>query len=152
MVAESSKQETNGGDALNPRTTTYEFLGPPGALAVTLGVPFLTYMLYYGCSEQWGGCPPELGKLEAYLKESVLDTSNWSKLWDTQAAVYYLGWYTFCVFAWWILPGDWVEGTLMRNGKKMSYKINGKCLSYCTNECLPNHASQRSRHYCLPLV
>ena len=37
----------------------------------------------------------------------------------------YLGWYAFCVIAWLVLPGDWVEGTLMRNGKKMKYKING---------------------------
>ena len=125
MVAESSKQDLKD-DALNPRTTSYEFFGPPGALAVSLGVPFITYMLYFGCSEQWGGCPPEIPKLGAYFKDSVLDTSNWSKLWDTQAAVYYLAWYAFCVVAWLILPGDWVEGTLMRNGQKKSYKINGQ--------------------------
>ena len=92
---------------------------------MSLGVPFMTYLLYFGCSEQWGGCPPPLNILGKLLKDSILDVSNWSKLWDTQAAVLYLGWYAFCVVAWFILPGDWVEGSQMRNGKKMSYKING---------------------------
>jgi len=49
----------------------------------------------------------------------------WKSLWDTEAALMYLGWYAFCVVAWLVLPGDWIEGTLMRNGKKMKYKING---------------------------
>jgi len=39
---------------------------------------------------------------------------------------FYFGWYAFCLVAWATLPGDWVEGQQMRNGKKSSYKINGK--------------------------
>lgn len=124
MVA-SSSDATRTEVLLNPRTTSYEFLGPPGALAVTLGVPFLTYMLYYGCSEQWGGCPPPLETVGEFLKTGVSDVSNWSKLWDTQATLLYLGWYAFCVLSWFILPGDWVEGSVMRNGQKQKYKING---------------------------
>ena len=61
----------------------------------------------------------------------VLDTLQkpefWKSLWDTEAMLMYLGWYTFCVVAWLVLPGDWIEGTLMRNGKKLKYKINGAC-------------------------
>lgn len=128
MVATTSK--TAQADALNPRTTSYEFLGPPGALAVSLGVPFMTYLLYFGCSEQWGGCPPPLNLLGTYLKDSVLNVSYWSRLWDTEATVLYLGWYVFCVAAWYVLPGDWVEGTTMRNGKKQKYKINGMSASF----------------------
>jgi hypothetical protein len=30
------------------------------------------------------------------------------------------------VLCWAYIPGDWVEGTLMRNGKKQMYKINGE--------------------------
>ena len=37
----------------------------------------------------------------------------------------YLSWYAFCVVAWLVPPENWIEGTLMRNGKKMQYKING---------------------------
>ncbi|KAF8920411.1 ERG4/ERG24 ergosterol biosynthesis protein [Mucidula mucida] len=109
---------------LNPRTTEFEFLGPPGALFVTLIVPTVTYLLYFGCSEETGGCPPPLANLpdRAALALSSLDW--WKSLWDTQASLIYLGWYAFCVLAWAILPGDLVEGGTLRTGGKKKYKIN----------------------------
>ncbi|KJA26198.1 hypothetical protein HYPSUDRAFT_213257 [Hypholoma sublateritium FD-334 SS-4] len=112
--------------ALNPRTTHYEFLGPPGAAAISLGVPFITYALYFGCSEHAGGCPPPLAL--AVLKDRVTaalaDPAWWAALWDTEAALIYLAWYAFCVAAWALLPGDTVAGTTLRTGGKVQYKIN----------------------------
>ena len=68
------------------------------------------------------------------LKERVLsavqDVEWWKALWDREAALIYLGWYTFCVLAWAILPGDWVQGTTLRNGKRLEYKINGEFLPF----------------------
>ncbi|KAF8440029.1 ERG4/ERG24 ergosterol biosynthesis protein [Boletus edulis BED1] len=115
-------------DQLNPRTTTYEFMGPPGALLVTVGVPLMTYLLYFGCSESAGACPPSYvyspSLLAAYVEESITDGQWWASLWDTEAALIYVAWYAFCVIAWAILPGDWVEGLTMRNGQNKKYKIN----------------------------
>jgi delta14-sterol reductase len=111
-------------DLLNPRTTHYEFFGPPGALAVTLGVPFLTYALNLGCSERIGECPPPLKFIPEMLLASVSDLNWWKGLWDTQASLIYFGWYAFCVVAWKILPGDDVEGLELRSGGKKKYKIN----------------------------
>ena len=108
---------------LNPRTTSYEFLGPPGALLVTLGVPIMTYALYFGCSESTGGCPPPVSV--DTVKDALTDWSWWASLWDTEAAIAYLAWYAFCVVAWAVLPGDWVEGTQLRTGGTQKYKING---------------------------
>ena len=108
---------------LNPRTTHYEFLGPPGAFLISVGVPSMIYMLYFGCSEATGGCPPQIST-ERVL-HAVSDPEWWKGLWDTQAALMYLGWYVFCVLAWAILPGDQVAGTTLRTGQKISYKING---------------------------
>ncbi|KAJ7674454.1 ERG4/ERG24 ergosterol biosynthesis protein [Mycena rosella] len=107
---------------LNPRTTSYEFLGPPGALLITLGVPSLTYGLYFGCSEESGGCPPKLVLSRIFL--SLADPEWWKGLWDAQAALIYLAWYTFCIVSWAILPGERVEGTTLRTGAKKTYKIN----------------------------
>lgn len=112
---------------LNPRTKSYEFLGPPGALFITLAVPITTYALYFGCSEQSGGCPPNL-KLDHLIDRvsiALKDPEWWKALWDTQATLIYLAWYAFCVLAWAILPADQVEGVTMRNGGKKKYKING---------------------------
>ncbi|KAJ7067028.1 ERG4/ERG24 ergosterol biosynthesis protein [Mycena amicta] len=107
---------------LNPRTTTYEFLGPPGAFLITIGVPSLTYGLYFACSEHGGGCPPTLVPDRVLL--ALQDPAWWKALWDTEAFVMYLGWYAFCLVAWAVLPGDIVKGTTLRTGGQKSYKIN----------------------------
>lgn len=126
-TAMSSTKPAN--DLLNPRTTTYEFMGPPGAFLITVGVPIVTYLLYFGCSESAGACPPSYvlspSLLAARVQESVTNKLWWANLWDTDAALIYLAWYAFCVVAWAILPGDWIEGATMRNGQKKKYKING---------------------------
>ncbi|EGN94675.1 hypothetical protein SERLA73DRAFT_187724 [Serpula lacrymans var. lacrymans S7.3] len=109
---------------LNPRTTEYEFLGPPGAFLITFGVPLTVYALFFGCSESSGGCPPPLASIPERFTTALSDCAFWSNLWDTQAALIYLAWYAFCVVAWTILPGDWVEGVTMRTGEKKKYKIN----------------------------
>ncbi|KAG6865178.1 hypothetical protein C0991_004621 [Blastosporella zonata] len=108
---------------LAPRTTHYEFFGPPGALFVTLTVPAITYALYFGCSES-NGCNPSLSAIPDQIVASVTSPKWWASLWDTQASVYYLGWYAFTVVAWALLPGDWVQGTTLRTGGKQSYKLN----------------------------
>ena len=112
----------------NPRTTSYEFLGPLGGLAISVGVPIITYALYFGCSEANGGCPPQLTSIDERMVASATRLDWWKNLWDTEAALIYLGWYTFCVVAWAILPGDQVEGTTLRTGRKKQYKINGTTL------------------------
>ena len=110
---------------LNPRTQSYEFFGPPGALFITLSVPATTYALYFGCSEHSGGCPPPLATIWPSVKTSLENPEFWKSLWDKDAAVLYLVWYLYCVVCWFVLPGDWVEGTTMRDGRKKQYKING---------------------------
>lgn len=108
---------------LNPRTTHYEFLGPPGAFAISFGVPTMAYLLFYGCTEHTGGCPPPIDT--DLIKASLSNPEWWKGLWDTEAVIAYFAWYAFIVAAWVILPGDWIEGTVMRNGQKKQYKING---------------------------
>lgn len=116
---------------LNPRTQGYEFFGPLGTLFITVAVPATTYALYFGCSEHSGGCPPPL-PLETIwptVKASLQDQEFWKSLWDKDAAVVYLAWYIYCVVCWFVLPGDWIEGTAIRDGTKKKYKINGTCVT-----------------------
>ncbi|KAF8899887.1 ergosterol biosynthesis ERG4/ERG24 [Gymnopilus junonius] len=112
-------------NTLNPRTKHYEFLGPPGALVVSIGVPVMTYLLYFGCSEASGGCKLDPSSIPERVVQSVTNPDWWKSLWDTEAALIYLAWYAFSVLAWAILPGDWVPGTTLRSGGKKLYKING---------------------------
>ena len=110
---------------LNPKTISYEFLGPPGAFLITFGVPIFAYVLYFTCNESSGGCPPPVASLNPSLVEALSDPAFWWKLWDPKAFTLYYSWYAFCLLAWWVLPGDWVQGTQLRNGKYQLYKING---------------------------
>ncbi|TFK74093.1 ERG4/ERG24 ergosterol biosynthesis protein [Pluteus cervinus] len=123
MSSKDQKQE------LNPRTKSFEFLGPPGATLITIGVPSMIYTLYFACSEASGGCPaPGLFSDPSALLERVSSALSspewWASLWDTEATIIYFAWYAFCIVAWAILPGDWVEGTTLRTGGKQKYKIN----------------------------
>ena len=109
---------------LNPKTKTYEFLGPPGAFLISIGVPIAAYSLYFGCSEATG-CP---SFSRASIFHALTSLDWWKGLWDTQATIAYFAWYTFCVLTWAILPGDVVTGTQLRNGGRKLYKINGTTL------------------------
>jgi Delta14-sterol reductase len=114
---------------LNPFTTSYEFLGPPGAFAITLGVPIFTYILYFTCNHASGGCPAPIHTIYPSFVQAVSDPAFWWSLWDSKAFAIYYSWYAFCLLTWAVLPGDWVRGTQLRNGKYQQYKINGTILS-----------------------
>ncbi|CCG85106.1 protein of unknown function [Taphrina deformans PYCC 5710] len=86
---------------LNPKTTHYEFLGPYGALAVTVGTPLTTYFLYFFVS------PSD------------------APVFSVTALTIYFNWFTLLVFLWYILPGKVVQGTELRNGDRLTYKMNG---------------------------
>lgn len=130
---------------INPRTTSYEFLGPPGALAITVGVPVMTYILSFGCSEANGGCPPKVNFDS--IVASLSNPSWWRSLWDTEAFLIYLAWYAFCVLSWAILPGPTVEGVTLRTGRKKRYKINGEILPITCHGLLTTLMwAQRYRH------
>ncbi|KAI0769971.1 ERG4/ERG24 ergosterol biosynthesis protein [Fomes fomentarius] len=113
---------TAGKSELNPRTTKYEFLGPPGAFAISVGTPVVMYALYYGCSEETGGCPPSVNW--TVVVETLTNWTWWKGLWDTEAAGVYLAWYSYLVVAWYVLPGKWVEGLPLRDGTRKRYKVN----------------------------
>ncbi|KAJ2911340.1 hypothetical protein MD484_g9074, partial [Candolleomyces efflorescens] len=126
----ASKQGSPKNAVLNPVTTKYDFFGPPGAFLISTTVPPIIYALYFGCSEANGGCPPRmaLSTLQDRVFSALQDPSWWKSLWDTEATLMYLGFYAFCVLAWAILPGDWVDGTVLRTGGTIKYKINGESL------------------------
>ncbi|CAE6353935.1 unnamed protein product [Rhizoctonia solani] len=108
----------------NPRTTHYEFFGPLGTTFVSITVPVVIYALYFTCSEAAGGCPPPLWSIPFNFVRAVESVDWWKNLFDKEASIAYAAWYTFTVAAWWLLPGDWVEGTELRTGGRIKYKIN----------------------------
>ncbi len=132
-------------DVLNPRTTEYQFFGPPGALLVTICSPLIAYLLYFGCSEENGGCPPR--SYAAWIPSIISSIQRldwWASLWDTEATIIYLAWYIFCVVAWAVLPGDDFQGVVMRNGQRKTYKVNGIFFTFLHH----THAYSRTMFVC----
>lgn len=112
---------------LNPRSTALEFLGPWGTGVISVLAPFWAYFIFYACNETTG-CHPRSSWAWRQSMEGLL--GEWpttsGQLWRWDAVWVYLGWYAFCVVCAVILPGPKVEGTLMRNGKRKTYKMNGE--------------------------
>ncbi|KAJ3316545.1 erg24, C-14 sterol reductase, partial [Gonapodya sp. JEL0774] len=102
-------------DALNPRTEHFEFLGTFGAVVITIIFPVVVYGLHFACNEE--GCP-------ALPLSRVLDGMQKASLFDPAAFIAFLGWIAWFVLLFYILPGEWVPGTELRNGKRLQYKIN----------------------------
>lgn len=106
---------------LAPKSDHYEFAGPLGAFAVSTTVPLFTYALSYYCNEEVG-CPfpPQSwrGSFDMMI-EGIKES-----LFDGQAWIIYFGWYAFCVAAWALIPGEELEGTELRTGGKLTYRIN----------------------------
>lgn len=111
---------------LNPRLKPTEFFGPIGATAVVFGTPALAYLLYYGCNEVTGCSIPPVEGWESISSRLGDWPSIAGALWDWKAAGVYLAWYAWIVLCWAVLPGDWIEGTLLRDGTRKQYKMNGE--------------------------
>ncbi|KAH8930127.1 ERG4/ERG24 ergosterol biosynthesis protein [Atractiella rhizophila] len=104
-----------------PRSHHYEFLGPPGAFFITLTVPIFTYLFAIFCNE--GGCPAR--PLDKFLANDFWRIATEANYVDLKAWGVYAAWYAWTVLCWAILPGEWYEGVLLRDGKtKLQYKIN----------------------------
>ena len=101
---------------LNPPTKHFEFMGPHGTFLAIVGLPLVTFALYFCCDEN--GCP-----------SSDLFNLNFKSLfsaqWFTLPAMYaFLSWFAFQLILYLGLPGAWAQGTTLRTGKHLSYKIN----------------------------
>ncbi|CAE6396224.1 unnamed protein product [Rhizoctonia solani] len=108
----------------NPKTTRYEFFGPPGAAAVTTSTSIVIYGLYYNCSEASGVCQLPRWSFLLQVVKAVSNADWWKSIFDVEATVVYFTWYAFLVAAWYVLPGEWLEGTELRTGGRKKYKFN----------------------------
>lgn len=98
---------------LNPRTTEYEFLGPLGTLLMAIGLPVTVLGLYVLCSPD--DCSlrlhPTFPKLEDF--------------WHLYAFPVLILWFVFHAVIYLSPLGKTADGTKIRDGTQLKYKING---------------------------
>lgn len=118
---------------LVPRFSThsedYEFGGPAGALAVLLGLPFVVFLLYFGCGAEGGTgfCVSfsNLAQLPLEVVHGVQAGLSSGELCSWPAMLAVLGWTALQFIFYVALPGPTVNGVQLRDGTRLSYAMNG---------------------------
>ncbi len=99
--------------AMNPKTTHYEFFGPPGAGFLCVSLPLTILGLFVLCSPD--DCSIRLDPALPSLRE----------LWHPIAIGVVVLWCIFQAFIYLLPLGKTVQGTMLRNGTRLKYNING---------------------------
>ena len=119
----SNKEDSAQADVLAPRSRELEFGGVLGALFITVTVPLTMYYLTFGCSPEMGCSLPlsasNAQALWTYVRQQLVASFQDRMGWNL-----YYAWYMYCVVAWFVVDGKWVEGLPLRTGEKLRYKIN----------------------------
>jgi hypothetical protein len=106
----------------------YEFFGPIGTFTLLFLLPGVIYFLYLGCNKD--GCT-------SVMPLSVPDSlTRWpavEQLFSIRGTAIFLGWFAFQAILYIVLPGKWIEGTVLRDGTRLSYKMNG--MDFPDEEC-----------------
>lgn len=108
---------------------SYEFGGPIGAAGVMIGLPSVMYLLYFTCGGfNDGWClasphPSDLEKLRAYGTNFSNNVAGQFLSW--RAAGILLAWLAFQIGLERFLPGDDVDGVLLKDGSRLKYRMNG---------------------------
>ncbi|KAF2400217.1 delta(14)-sterol reductase [Trichodelitschia bisporula] len=110
-----------------PRKHGYEFFGPPGAFAISFGLPILCYAMTLLCNDV-SGCPaPSLLSPSTLTLDELKREAGW-KGWETifnwKAFIANLGWYALSLVLNRVLPATEVQGTELATGGRLNYRFN----------------------------
>lgn len=101
----------------------YEFFGPVGTFALLFVLPAVVYFLFFSCNAE--GC---VSVSPLYIPEGIKSLPALESLFSTRGTLIFLGWFAFQAIMYIVLPGKWVEGTVLSDGTRLSYKMNGAWL------------------------
>ncbi|KAI9836143.1 MAG: erg24, C-14 sterol reductase [Sclerophora amabilis] len=107
----------------------YQFGGPLGTLAMTVGLPFVCYLAAFLCNDV-SGCPaPSVLHPSQLSWESLKKDIGWPEqgIWGLCSLKVFgcvVGYYLLSAILQTVLPGEVVQGTPLRSGSKLEYKIN----------------------------
>ncbi|KAG5948716.1 Delta(14)-sterol reductase [Claviceps pazoutovae] len=107
----------------------YEFFGPPGAFAISFGLPLLVYFFAFACNDI-SGCPaPSLLSPRTLSLNQLKLEVGWPQdgiwglaSWKATGAV--LAYYLLSLILYRVLPATEVEGTELSCGGRLKYRFN----------------------------
>jgi Ergosterol biosynthesis ERG4/ERG24 family len=117
----------------------YEFCGPRlGPLAIIVGLPAVLYGLIGICNAR--GC------LALWPRLRLPGWPLGTPLFTWQACGVWLGWLAFQVGLHLLLPGRRLQGTELRDGSRLTYKLTGRrllCIAagHCNRSAVPEACS-----------
>ncbi|MCJ1422357.1 erg24, C-14 sterol reductase [Sticta canariensis] len=107
----------------------YEFGGPFGALAASLGLPLVCYLPAFLCNDV-SGCPvpsalnPKSLTLAKLREETGWPTDGIRGLGNFKVTGVLLAYFAFSLVLQTVLPGEETQGVTLRSGGRLQYKFN----------------------------
>ncbi|KAF2757865.1 sterol C-14 reductase-like protein [Pseudovirgaria hyperparasitica] len=105
----------------------YEFMGPPGAFLISIGLPILCYVFAFGCNDV-SGCPiPSLLHPTEFNIEDLKRDIGWKgieSIINLQSILATVGWYIYLLTLTRFLPATEIEGVELDSGGKLKYRLN----------------------------
>eukprot|EP00879_Flechtneria_rotunda_P016886 GHRR01017676.1.p1 GENE.GHRR01017676.1~~GHRR01017676.1.p1 ORF type:complete len:424 (+),score=84.03 GHRR01017676.1:223-1494(+) len=98
------------------RDFEYEFLGPYGPAILVPVLPLVVLGLSYACNPQ--RC------LQLYPSLRVPAFPAGQPIYTHEAMAAVAGWFAFISGLHLLLPGEWAQGVLLPNGRRLKYKLN----------------------------
>lgn len=109
-------------EKLNPKTKSYEFGGPIGALGMVVILPCVVLFFTVSCDAT--GYPSQVFKED--WKSLIFSEKFLNSILDPSALFVYIGYMSLLAFFYVDLPAEIVMGTRLRDGSKHKYRLNGK--------------------------
>ncbi|KAM5351168.1 hypothetical protein ACJ41O_003891 [Fusarium nematophilum] len=107
----------------------YEFLGPPGAFAISFLLPILVYIFHFACNDV-SGCPapsllhPTTLSLDKLKQEVGWPEDGFAGLLSWKASAAAVGYVLLSLILYRVLPATEIEGTELRSGGRLKYRFN----------------------------
>lgn len=114
----------------------FEFCGPRlGPLAIMAGLPAVCYGLVAACNAS--GCLQLRPRLLLPGWPAATPIFTWQACWV------WLGWMAFQIALHLLLPGQRRQGTELRDGTRLTYKLTGECMRDVSGSISPSLVHQK---------
>ncbi|KAJ1668135.1 erg24, C-14 sterol reductase [Coemansia sp. RSA 1813] len=107
---------------LNPQTKHREFFGVPGSVFVMVITLAVVNIWYFSCNEETGCHLPTTRSQWTHIIDSIADHKAYL---SADAITYYVLWWAWLAMLYFVIPCSSIQGTVMRNGQRLLYPMNG---------------------------